>query len=81
MISAVRKGPTRTVDTKIKKMPAAVAILIPTRATHPASVCGGCHVCVRADSAARPGDDLDEHVGDPEHDGRSNPGRDRTDDT
>ena len=29
----------------------------------------------------RSSDDLDEYVGDPEHDGRGNPGRDRKDDT
>ena len=37
----------------MKKMPAVVAMLIPTSATQPPSVCGGCQVCVSADNATK----------------------------
>src|SRR5262249_29470186 len=46
MISAVRNGPTRMVETKMKTMAAVVARLMPRSAAQPALLCGGCPLWV-----------------------------------
>jgi hypothetical protein len=53
MISAVRNGPIRTVETKMKRMLAVIATLSATRATQPTVVCGGSHVRALSDTATK----------------------------
>ena len=53
MMSAVRNGPTRMVETKMKTMAAVVARLMPTSAAQPALFSGGCQVWVIAESATK----------------------------
>jgi hypothetical protein len=53
MISAVRNGPMRTVETKMNTMLTVVATLIATRAAQPTLVCGGFQVRAPSDTATK----------------------------
>src|SRR5580658_9907833 len=53
MISAVRNGPTRSVETKTNKIAAVDDRLMATRQAQPRLVCGAFHVRARADMARK----------------------------